>query len=660
MCFTMKWRDLVCLAVLGLLMTAGVAVGQADREDSDASTGRAMPARTFDPSQVPKALAETEARQRAFYEGMAEKSRYKAALTTLGSALGRYGLNRELPKADQLVVSRYPEGLAATLEAARGPWYNFGKEARLYFLFGSRSKLHPGRMSPEAEKVLLDKMWEWARNVSRREMTSPDRDWWSFGSENHWTHLWTGMWATAHILADHPDYQDRRYADGSIPSEMAQAFDAYAKRWCRNRASAGLLVECNSAYNKQTLSGLYNIADFATDPILKERMRMWLDLYWADWAIEQIDGIRGGSRHRSYPGSHSTVASSAGLLAWYHFGVGEPAQSFHPDVWTAATTTYRPHPLVVEMVLDVHGRGSYASLSRRPGLEDRAVPVGQRKFTTAADHILNTADGDKVNLLDPNGGGLLRYSWCTPDFILGTSMVEARPNNDWWNASSQNRWDGALFGGHSTARIYVQSQSADPKNRSFYNANWSVQSKGVLVVHRLKDGLSENAKGQRVWFDESLEKVEKSGWVFAKAPRAYAAVRVVEGATEWKPDVPFNPAKGDVPGPGMYLSCQQEFSPVIIEVARQAEYPTFSAFQEAVLANPLHWKEGRLDYQSGLYQTRVTLFTDYSNPPQVDGVPVNYRPVKAYDSPFIQGDYGSGVVTLRKGDRQVVLDFTKE
>ena len=41
------------------------------------------------------------------------------------------------------------------------------------------------------------------------------------------------------------------------------------------------------------------------------------------------------------------------------------------------------------------------------------------------------------------------------------------------------------------------------------------------------------------------------------------------------------------------------------------------------------------------------------------GRPVAYDAAKAYDSPFIQGDFGSGVVTIRKGAQKLVLDFTK-
>ena len=38
-------------------------------------------------------------------------------------------------------------------------------------------------------------------------------------------------------------YRDRRYEDGSTPAQMAAAWDAFFRRFARERAGKGLLVE---------------------------------------------------------------------------------------------------------------------------------------------------------------------------------------------------------------------------------------------------------------------------------------------------------------------------------------------------------------------------------------------------------------------------------
>ena len=569
-------------------------------------------------------------------------------------ALAAYWLNQRLDDANQAILTDREKEFQAMLKTNDFHWHAYLLE-RIYFLFNSKSPFFPCRMSAAAESALLDMLWRWAAPACRMEMTLPERDWWMWGSENHHAQAWSGFWGAAEIFLGSPDYKNRRYADGSTPAQMADAFTRYFQRTACERAARGLLVEGNSAYNKYTLGGWYNMADFAADPLLRQRMKMLLDLFWADWAIEQIDGIRGGSRHRCYPGRTSIEGSSVEEVAWYHFGLSTGPHP-HPNVMCAATTFYRPALLVADLALNAADRGTYAYVSRRPGLALPQKPARAVNFVADPAHPFYVPGG--VYVLDPEAGGVARYSWCTPDFVMGTSMVEARPQSDWTNISSQNRWEGVIFGGDRAgdrlSRIFVQS--LNPPRGSVYNSNWSVENKGVMIVQRLK---ASNAKGQLVWFAPTLRRTEQRGWIFVEAPRAYAAVRVVQGETAWEPDFVEQHREGGKPEAGMWLKCVDEFSPVILEVARKSDFKSLADFEASILANPIEWAGAgaKLDYRSQFYQTALTLYADYSRPPEVDGKPVDYRPRAVYDSPFIRSDFGSGVVRIRKGREEIVLDF---
>lgn len=567
-------------------------------------------------------------------------------------ALAAYWLNQRTDDADTAILTERDKEFPSSLKAGDFHWHAYLLE-RIYFLFGRSSKRFPGRMGAEAEKALLDMLWQWAGPRCRLEMTLPERDWWTWGSENHHAQAWSGFWGAAQIFTGHPEYKGRRYEDGSTPEQMAKAFDTYFKRFARERAAKGLLVECNSGYNKYTLGGWYNMADFSEDPELRRRMAMLLELFWADWGIEQIDGVRGGSRHRCYPGDDSTSGTSMNGMAWFHFGLGLK-NSQHPSHMCAATTFWRPSPLLTDLVADVVGRGVFEYLSRRPGLADTSKKEGASpNYASDPSHPFFEPRG--VYRLNPQGGGLIRYTYATPDFVMGTSMVEARPKEDWTNISSQNRWEGVIFAGHPTARIFAQPLK--PARGSVYNANWSVQKRGALIVQRLK---TSNAKGQRIWFDGSLRRVERDGWVFAEAPRAFAAVRIVSGAASWEPDS-SEQHHGDKgrPADGAWLRCAEEFSPVIIEVVRKSDIADFDAFQRAILENAIRVEKGRLDYTTRLNRTALTFFQDYSGAPRVDGQPVNYAPPRTFDSPFIQSGFGSAIVTVQKGNQKRILDFNK-
>ena len=208
-----------------------------------------------------------------------------------------------------------------------------------------------------------------------------------------------------------------------------------------------------------------------------------------------------------------------------------------------------------------------------------------------------------------DGGSLLRYTWSTPDFVMGMTQVEARPHGDWTAISSQNRWNGVIFGGHETARIFTQ-RPYPGNNSSVYNEEWGVQNKGVMILQRLT--LDRSATGQMIWFDFALNREESNGWIFAEAPDAFAAVRVVHGGWTWTPDSLEQHRSGSDLTVGEWAVLGDEFSPIIIEVARKQDYVDFDAFQAEIIENEISWDTTRLDYSSTGYRTTLTHFADES------------------------------------------------
>ncbi len=548
-------------------------------------------------------------------------------------ALAAYWLNQQTSQADAGLISLIDDGhYQATVAADSFHWHAYLLE-RIYFLYSSQSDFpqFQGRMSTAAEDAVLQMLWDWAAPISEIGLASPDKLNFYWGSENHDAQAWVSLWGASQIFKDHSDYQNRTYGDGSTPAAMAAAFDDYFKAYVRSYTLKGLPIEIASpTYAKYTLNTWLNLFDFAEDPELKEATGMLLDVYWADWNLEQIDGVRGGSRHRSYPG-RSSISTGAASHAWYLFGKGIEA-SKHPGAMSAATTSWRPSRAVVALALDEVGRGSYQYTSRRLGLKDQAPPTEPPAF-----------HGGAYNPVDPDGGSLLRTTWSTPDFVMGMSQVEARPHEDWTAISSQNRWNGVVFSGHETARIFTQRPK--PARGSVYNAEWGVQEKGAMILQRLSQ--AHSATGQMIWFDFSLNREETNGWIFAEAADAFAAVRVVHGGFTWQPDTDVTV--------GEWAVLNEQFSPIILEVGRKQEYADFDAFKAEIQSNGLEWNGTRLDYTSAGYGTTLTHFADESAPPQVDGVPLDFSTSKAYDSPYLQGDFGSGTVTIDYGNDRTVL-----
>lgn len=509
---------------------------------------------------------------------------------------------------------------------------------RLVDFFGAGGSRASGRMTAEAESRVMECLARFAARNARLEHAEIERSrtWHIHESENHHAQNITTFWHFARLASRsaEPALRNMKYEDGSTPAQQHAAWSAYLKTYCAERARKGFFVEVGSqGYNAVTLKGLYNVRDFAEDPVLRERASSLLDLFWATWAQEQIGGVLGGGKSRIYQSGGDRLGgrSSIAMLAWFYFGndIGlEAPEKLHSPILGALTSGYRPPPVVIDLALDVEGRGTYAIRQRPPGLAEPG-------WSNSPDYRLR-----------PDDGGIHRYSWCLPAFILGTCMVEARPIDDWARISSQNRWHGAIFAGHRNARIVPQVEAKD--HRTTVNAQWSVQSKGSLICQKLET--SKDAGTMRVWFSKGglSDPVEDGGWVFAGSKGAYAAVRIVEGGFTWE-------SSGERHD-GSWLRCAEPFTPVILEIAPRADFPDAAAFRAAVKALPLRHEEGVLHYR-GLGGDTFTFFADYSRPPRINGTPVDYSPPMAFDSPFIRSKWNSGVIDIQKGNRSLRLDF---
>jgi hypothetical protein len=158
----------------------------------------------------------------------------------------------------------------------------------------------------------------------------------------------------------------------------------------------------------------------------------------------------------------------------------------------------------------------------------------------------------------------------------------------------------------------------------------------------------------RIWFSRAgLEpRAESGGWIFVKAPAAFAAVRVAEGKIAWESIT----AKPGVEA-GDWLVCGTSSSPVILEVARQHDFGDIATFKAHILATAYRYERKKLEYTS-LAGDRLTFFADRRQPPQINGQRVAVAPPPvSLKSPFISAGWNSGAVILQKDSRRLTLDF---
>lgn len=510
--------------------------------------------------------------------------------------------------------------------------------------YGSNGAIAAGRMTLEVEDALLDLFWRYAKQasiLSRTNTATANIVWdYSNGTENLvMMNLYT-MWHAAKMFRSHPLYSGGTYDDGSTPETYYASCTAYFKEWLRDHARKGGLVEfSNDFYNPMTLKGIYNFLDFSEDPALRDLSRKYLDLFWATWGQEQIGGVKGGGKARIYQGNYMGEGGSVygatnplSQIFWCYTGVG-PTPVPSETTFTCLASSYRPAAVVADIGADAEGRGKYVNIERKLG-RGQYYPTMVLNFTQF----------------------FTRYTYVSPDYVMGTFHIPATPQWNWTMISSQNRWHGAIFKSHPDARVYFQCSLPDGQIRN-YNQHWSVQSKNAMIVQKLDNTglestrLAKYAEAMKVWVASAgrTAVVERAGWVFASYGSAYAAIKVVDGSYSWANDA-------DASLPGQWMVLANEYSPIVLEVAQASSYASFTAFQDQILANPLSFASSTATYRSSLGDV-LTLYTNYSALPKVNGVSIDLAPKKVYDSPFVSSVYDSGVVSLQKGTRQLNLDF---
>lgn len=522
---------------------------------------------------------------------------------------------------------------------------------RLIEMYGTNGTRHRGRINEATEAVALRPIWLYAKMCSwlGKAEVENSQTWDIYGSENHHSMDFTVNWHFSKLAKDRPEYRTRAYDDDATAEEHYRAWNDYFVAYCRERARKGICVEMRSdGYNATLIKGFYNFYDFG-DPKVRRLAGMLLDLYFAYWAEEQIDGHMGGggSRIKGSNAFHQNRNHGNAPLAWFYFGIGQqPTLSGHEV--NAALSGYRPPAVVADIALDVEGRGRYEVRQRVQGLgeQGRSDPM----VSIASKH---------PSRLRTDGGGILRYSFCDPAFIVGTPMVEARPLSDWVAISSQSRWQGVVFAGEHDARIVPLVRPKD--NRVVMNAQWSVQSKGCLITQ--KQATHRGGAEMNVWMsDKGLSTpVEQDGIVFVEAEGAWAAIRVPVGGFTWKEgSYTYKAETGSTrtTPPGRIMVLQGKYPPVILEVMAKRDLVSFDAFKASVKKCSSVMDGPILKYET-IYGDQLTLDTSYKQTPTINGQPVNYAPEKVYDSPFLNADHDSGIVTISKGDRVKELDFCK-
>lgn len=598
----------------------------------------------------------------------------------LNRAFAVLWLNRDLPTANQQLRDLYDAfledqpGMTPAIANAQAKW-QMRTWVRIYYLFNDSSAWFPGRLEVATQARIESLFWNYASAKSTIERARPEYVWLLQGSENHDMMDLGNAFLAAQALSKRPGYAERLLPDGYTPAEHAAAWTTYFSRYCEERVKHGLFVEVASpTYGKYLVPELVNIFDFADGHELRRKAEVLLHITWADWAIEQIDGVRGGAKARCYQGNYSrNGASDSWLLmgqvllesgAWADaVRYNHPILGYGPIL---ATSQYRLPDLVKRLALDPGARGEYVYISRRPGR------------MTAPERLPSVGGHPTWYFMDAQDSRLVKYTWCTPDHIMGCFFVDPSLKESTqvtpWNRQSclfcsgnpedaqtnyatisgQNRWQGITFRTGPEARIFPQCLGRPDKNKPDLTITEiqqvAVQHKNVMIVQANRTYPRNTV--MRVYFGPGMRErlVEDGGWLFLEEGNAYAAVKPIArdgGPAELTWD------------DNHFLRLADTYAPIVFVTGRRAHHPTLEAFQEYVCGHTSEVVDGVMRYRfEGEEDREVELALHLNEPrlPEINGTAINLAPARVYDSPFMRSEMGSGVVEVLLEGERVILE----
>lgn len=500
--------------------------------------------------------------------------------------------------------------------------------------FGPQGSIAPNRMSVQVQQIALASLWIYISNKSKLiDAQIAANEMWSEGSENHQLMNAYTYWHASKVFMSDASYSVQVYVNGGTPTQHYAAWTEFLKQWIRGRAKKGLLVEIsNDFYNTISVKNLYNLFDFSPDTTLKQLSKNFLDVFWADWAQEILDNsIKGGGRTRisntwGFNSLNSDLLSDMTYpLKMIHFYSGKGSYNdLSGHTLTQVTSSYRVPTLVVDMMLDSWGKGDYENIQRKPALR-------------------NTSPN---NIINPDNS-ILRYSYVTPHYIMGSFFYPVLNFwNSWTHVSAQNRKVGVNFSSHPNAKIFISTQIV---NAACYNDYWSAQKKGTMLVQKLP--MTERPNGPLSIFISNAglqHEVVSNDWCFFNYGTAYAALKAVSGSLVWDTTSPVSM--------GRWLTPSETFAVIAMEVAAATEVSSFEHFQTLVQNRPLLVTGSTVSY-TGLSGDQLTFFGDFSALPWVNDQPISLSPPLVFNSPYIQSVWNSGIYKIKKGNRQLTIDF---
>lgn len=458
-----------------------------------------------------------------------------------------------------------------------------------------------------------------------------------YASENHEFLFHSARYLMASEMASiHFNAYDKMGAD--LRDQDVQ----WLKDFIRYRAGHGWGEFDAGGYQALVFNTLLTLRDLAPDKKLASLADKKANVLLADMMVDSLHGLYAGARGR-LPEIDVLRHGKTLLhdLKYLYFGIAhydsEEAQKILLNLqrmsrWEPLNyslfSEFRPLPIVNKIALE------------------RTFPYTNRERKHL--HNMNdTLPGQPIE------GSIRKKTFLQGDYALGAIQYQdPYPEHAAvrYAKHQQHEWDFTVRNGLKT-RIFTHHPGNSGMHTYWRGNDWrgfvaTFQYGNVILARwNLLPGVPFpfiHAYLPRQEFDEV---VDRDGWVFARSGDVYAALHMT-GGMEWTTTGEW--ANVEIISRGLQVAS-------VFECGTAADFGSFSDFQEAILETMVEFDPVtmQLRYRSAKSGI-VEIADDGRRIVNGDLYDLDY---KLYDSPYMQSDWGSGVIKLIHGNDSKTLNF---
>ncbi len=492
---------------------------------------------------------------------------------------------------------------------------------RTYILFNSSNGKRANNLYVQTGENLKKVFDIFVKDHMDRVFTDEHRPYRVPNSENHDMLQRACILLIAQILKEDETYKDNILPDGRTYQELYAHACEFMELYFKTRARIGRFIEGSDNYRIVTLESIYELMDLCDNENVSRLAKMTVDLDWIEYVTENVNSVRGCAKARVY---NRKVDSESGYL-WYartgnmYFGYHDNHDEY--VLISFAVSDYLP-PQIAYDIQKNRRNLEFESITRIPGVGSTACTQFQA-FVCPVYHLSETKS-------------VTKYTYVSDEFVMGSFRQDERDGLVW--LSSQNRWEGAVFDGNTEARLFVRYETTE----STYQPLHTIQHGSKLITQNITDlpiGLYIS------FFDFNREINLEDGWLFGEIEKCYYAVKQVGGEIYTKDN---------------RLLFRDNNLPVIVHIEPKRKYADYDEFKSHIFSNLVIKVGDFVFYQDvrcredGIGLNYDAMQDDYR---MIDGEMVKYNQEKMFDNPFIDSDFGSGIISVKVCGGTVLYDF---